>query len=321
MTGLRNSLTLLDDETYVPATTKPSDDPYASGAEFPKTKNYRYTALLETDSVLALNGIRTLDDMREYAKRFYPDGKDLPDTDEGSSLYRFVAYHLLPVMLASNQIVSTVDYVVTHTWMDADWLRENYRDGSFWLEQYLVPLAEQSIITVQAFKWGDQDAQKPVFNDERNCYDAQYTNMAEELNHVVTLDMAHSNLDCQNGVIHALTGMLVYDEDKIGRIMRGKRIRMDFTIFTPELRNNDIISRKTIMCRRGIAKNSTLKRAVRCLPNISGRTCTVSFWATIWRFGGCSMLLLPWDPCRPEVMKYVSAIVWMRPRAALRSFI
>ena len=69
-TGLRNSLTLLDDETYVPATTKPSDDPYASGAEFPKTKNYRYTALLETDSVLALNGIRTLDDMREYAKRF-----------------------------------------------------------------------------------------------------------------------------------------------------------------------------------------------------------------------------------------------------------
>ena len=211
-TGLRNSLTLLDDETYVPATTKPSDDPYASGAEFPKTKNYRYTALLETDSVLALNGIRTLDDMREYAKRFYPDGKDLPDTDEGSSLYRFVAYHLLPVMLASNQIVNTRDYVVTHTWIDADWLRENYRDGSFWLEQYLVPLAEQSIITVQAFKWGDQDAQKPVFNDERNCYDAQYTNMAEELDDVVTLDMAHSNLDCQNGVIHALTGMLVYDE-------------------------------------------------------------------------------------------------------------
>ena len=253
-TGLRNSLTLLDDETYVPATTKPSDDPYASSAEFPKTKNYRYTALLETDSVLALNGIRTLDDMREYAKRFYPDGKDLPDTDEGSSLYRFVAYHLLPVMLASNQIVNTRDYVVTHTWMDADWLRENYRDGSFWLEQYLVPLAEQSIITVQAFKWGDQDAQKPVFNDERNCYDAQYTNMAEELDDVVTLDMAHSNLDCQNGVIHALTGMLVYDEDKIGRIMRGKRIRMDFTIFTPELRNNDIISKKDYYVPQGYCK-------------------------------------------------------------------
>ena len=254
-TGLRNELMLLDDETYVPATSKPADDPYASSANFPKTKNFRYTALLETDSVLALNGIRTLDDMRAYAREYFPDGKDLPDTDERSSLYRFVAYHLLPVMLTSNQIVNTRDYVVTHTWMDQDWLRENYRDGSFWIEQYLVPMAEQTIITVQAFKWGEQDAQKPVFNDERNCYDAQYTNMAEELDDVVTLDLAHSNLDCQNGVIHALTGMLVYDEDKIGRIMRGKRIRMDFTTFTPELRNNDIISNKDYYVPQGYCKN------------------------------------------------------------------
>ncbi|WP_130894175.1 fasciclin domain-containing protein [Paraprevotella xylaniphila] len=254
-TGLRDALTLLDDETYVPATSKPADDPYSGSANFPKTKNYRYTALLETDSVLALNGIRSLEDMRAYARTYFPEGKDLPDTDERSSLYRFVAYHLLPVMLTSNQIVNTRDYVMTHTWIDADWLRENYRDGSFWLEQYLVPMADQTIITVQAFKWGDQDAQKPVFNDERNCYDAKYTNMAEEEDDVVTLDLAHSNLDCQNGVIHALTDMLVYDEDKIGRIMRGKRIRMDFTIFTPELRNNDVISNKDYYVPQGYCKN------------------------------------------------------------------
>lgn len=253
-TGLRDSLTLLDDETYVPATSKPADDPYSSSSNFIKTRNFRYTALLETDSVLALNGIRTLDDMRTYAEQYYPSGKGLPDNNKNSSLYRFVAYHLLPVMLTSNQIVNTRDYVVTHTWMDADWLRENYRDGSFWLEQYLVPLADQTIITVQAFKWGDQDAQKPIFNDERNCYDSKYTNMAEELDDVVTLDLSHSNLDCQNGVIHALTGMLVYDEDKVGRIMRGKRIRMDFTTFTPELRNNDVISNKDYYVPQGYCK-------------------------------------------------------------------
>lgn len=71
---------------------------------------------------------------------------------------------------------------------------------------------------------------------------------------VVTLDMAHSNLDCQNGVIHALTGMLVYDEDKIGRIMRGKRIRMDFTIFTPNCGIMTSFPKKTIMCRRVLQK-------------------------------------------------------------------
>ena len=36
-----------------------------------------------------------------------------------------------------------------------------------------------------------------------------------------------------------VTGMLVYDEDKIGRIMRGKRIRMDFATILPELVSNN----------------------------------------------------------------------------------
>ena len=255
VTGWRDSLMFLDDESYVQNTNIPADEPYPGSASYPKSKLFRYTALLETDSVLALNGIRSLDDMREYARRYYPEGKDLPDHDKRSSLACFVGYHLLPQMLPSNQIVNTRDYTVTQTWVDQEWLRENYRDGTFWLEQYLIPMVENSIITVQAFKWGDQDVQKPVFNDGRNCYDAQYINMAEEIEDVVTLDMAHSNLDCQNGVIHALTGMLVYDEDKVGRIMRGKRIRMDFTTFTPELRNNDVIGKKDYYVPQGYCKN------------------------------------------------------------------
>ena len=192
----------------------------------------------------------------------------MPDDDKRSSLSRFVGYHLLPVMLTSNQIVNTRDLVITQTWMDEDWRRENYRDGRFWLEQYLVPMADESIITVQAFQWGDQPTQKPVFNDERNCYDPKYTNMAEEEEDVVTLDMAHSNLDCQNGVIHALTGMLVYDEDKIGRIMRGKR-----TAWTsPSLRRNSVTTMSSptriIMCRKGIVRISSSRKAVRYLPSI-----------------------------------------------------
>ncbi len=253
-TGWRDSLLLIDDEHYVAPMTKPATDPYSSTAEYPKVKNFRYTALLETDSVLALNGIRTLDDMREYAKRFYPEGADFPDEDKRSSLSLFVGYHLLPTMLTSNQLVNTRNYAFTHTWMDEDWVNDKFRDGKFWLEQYLIPMAEQSVITVQAFTWGSENAQKPIFNDERNCYDPRYTNMAEELDDVVTLDMAHSNLDCQNGVIHALTGILVYDKDKLGHIMRGKRIRMDFATFLPELRNNDIISNKCYYLPEGYCK-------------------------------------------------------------------
>ena len=242
VTGWRDSLLLINDEHYVMPVTKPATDPYSSTAEYPKAKNFRYTALLETDSVLALNGIHSLDDMREYAKRFYPSGAEFPDEDKRSSLSRFVGYHFLPAMFTADQFVNFKDYTFTFTWMDEGWLRENFRDGKFWLEQYLVPMVENSIITVQAFKWGDQAAQRPVFNDDRNCYHPRYTNMVEQEENVLTLDLAHSNLDCQNGIIHGLTGMLVYDEDKMGRIMRGKRIRMDLTTFLPELKANDIIS-------------------------------------------------------------------------------
>lgn len=253
VTGLRDSLLLLDDEDYVPMDAVPPTDTWP--LTYPQTMNYRFTALLETDSLLAVNGIHSLNDMREYAYRYYPEGKDLPDKNPGSSLYRFVAYHFLPQMLTSRQFVNTREYLMEHTWIDASWLAERYRDGSFWLEQYLLPMAQNSIITVQAFKWPGQEAQKPIFNDERNCYDAKYTNMAEEENGVITLDLSQSNLDCQNGVIHSLTGMLVYDQDKLGRIMRGKRVRMDLTTFMPELRNNDIIASGSYYIPQGYCKN------------------------------------------------------------------
>ena len=38
-------------------------------------------------------------------------------------------------------------------WMK-DWLNDKFRDGKFWLEQYLIPMAEQSVITVQALHGG-----------------------------------------------------------------------------------------------------------------------------------------------------------------------
>lgn len=295
-TGLRDSLMLLDDENFVPGTVKPVDDAFSYRTYFPQSKKFRYTALLETDSVLALNNIFTLDDMRDYARSHYPEGKDYPDKDCRSSLYRFVAYHFLPTMLTSNQIVNTREYTVTQEWMDQDWLRQNYRDGSFWLEQYLVPMADQTIITVQAFQWGSQEKQKPVFNDERNVYDPKYTNMAEEVDDVVALDLVHSNLDCQNGVIHALTNMLVFDEDKIGRIMRGKRIRIDFTTFTPELRNNDLMDGKEYYIPQGYCKKFRFEESSSVFAKYVGanrHSCFLGDYLEMWGMADATITIGP----------------------------
>ena len=207
----------------------------ADGNTYPQRRLYGFTALLEPDAVLQANGISTLAQMRQYAEGKYPDGKDKTDTDPESALYRFVAYHLLPYKLTTSQLCPTRDFTVTQTFEDPEWQAETFRDGHFSLDNYLFPMAENTIIQVQKFIWRDQEEQTPVFNDSRNPYAPDWTNFVSEAEGVVTIDMQNSNLDCLNGEVHALTGMLYYDES-----VYHKRLRMDFTSFFPEMWNNDL---------------------------------------------------------------------------------
>ncbi|HET9571829.1 MAG TPA: fasciclin domain-containing protein [Bacteroidales bacterium] len=243
VTGLRDSLLLIEDEKYKQGT-----------AAQPSKREYGYTALLETDSLLALNGITDLAGMSAYAAQHYPGGAGLDFKNPNSSLYRFVAYHLLPVKLTSSQLCPTNDFTVTQTFEKESWQKEHFRDGRFSLDNYWFPMATNTVLNVQIFKWRDKEAQKPVFNDARNPYDARYTNMTEEVAGVVTLDLNNSNLDCLNGVVHTLTGMLVYDET-----IYHKRIRMDFSSFFSELWNNDLLrhSGKSYLVPLKYCKNIT----------------------------------------------------------------
>jgi uncharacterized surface protein with fasciclin (FAS1) repeats len=243
ITGLRDSLLKIEDDSYV----QPTKDS-------PAKKEYGYTALLETDSVLALHNITDVNSMRAYAEKVYPAGKELPDTARLSSLNLFVAYHFLPAKMTSSQLCPTKDFTVTQTFEKEAWQKENFRDGKFSLDNYLFPLAPNTLINVQQFAWRDGDAQKPIFNDKRNPYSPEYTNMVNEVADVNTLDMNHSNLDCLNGVVHALTNMLVYDES-----IYHKRLRMDFSSFFPEMWNNDLLRHESKGYRMplGYCKNIT----------------------------------------------------------------
>ena len=227
-TGLKDSLSKVEDDAYVRPT---------GSTLYPKSRVYGYTALLESDSVLNLNGISSLDDMRRYAEDKYPDGKGLADEDRESSLNKFVSYHLLDRKLTSSQLCPTRDMTVTWTWEDINWLRETFRDGKFRLDNYLFPMASNTVIYVQKFVWRGEAEQTPVFNDSRNPYDAKYVNMNNEESGIVTIDPLNSDQDCLNGIIHSLTGMLYYRED-----VYHHRIRMDFTMFFPEMWNNSLIT-------------------------------------------------------------------------------
>ncbi|MGI6224418.1 MAG: fasciclin domain-containing protein [Prevotella sp.] len=230
-TGLVDSLNKIEDDSYV--------QPSGMESTTPTQRLYGYTALLEPDSVLALNGINSLQDMRNYAEEKYPDGAGKSDTDRESSLHMFVAYHLLPYKLTSSELCPTLDYTVTQTFEDPDWQLATFRDGRFRLDNYLFPMAPNTVIYVQKFVWRDQVEQTPIFNDNRNPYDSKYINMIKEEPNVITIDLGKSNIDCLNGEIHSLTGMLYYREDIFHH-----RLRMDFTGFLPELWNNGVLTKK-----------------------------------------------------------------------------
>lgn len=228
-TGLIDSLSMVEDDSYT--------QPTGLSPSAPSKRIYGYTALLEPNTVLQQNGINSLADMRKYAEEKYPDGKGLPDTDRNSSLNMFVAYHLLPYKLTSSQLCPTRGLTVTRTFYDVAWKTENFRDGKYYLDSYLFPMAPNTLMNVQVFTWGDDGAQAPIFNDARNPYDPQYTNFASECTDAVSIDLDNSNLDCLNGIIHSLTNMLYFRED-----IYHKRLRMDFSLFFPEMWNNDVRS-------------------------------------------------------------------------------
>lgn len=86
-------------------------------------RTQRFTALVETNKVLASKGINSLDDLKAFAKKVYdetyPEDAGLYDNDwhnPKNPLRRFVSYHILPYYAAINDFTiseSGIDYKTT----------------------------------------------------------------------------------------------------------------------------------------------------------------------------------------------------------------
>ena len=78
---------------------------------FPDNRLFKYTVFLVTDSILSdyndnycNGGIHNLEELRQYAYKVYPEGKELPDTSRASSLNMLISYHILPCWLSYDQL-------------------------------------------------------------------------------------------------------------------------------------------------------------------------------------------------------------------------
>lgn len=248
-TGWRDSMLVIDDPTYeVPSGDIPGvgtpDQSSTNYAAWPSGKKYLYTIFAESDSIMALReGITSLDDLREYAKRIYPEGADIEDeTQTENSLHKFIGYHILDVQRSKTKLVINKNFVSTWDWFT--WY-DYICDETYRVNQYFVPMQPNTLLVADNLNTVDKDERSehtiPVLNCPFSPYDPAYSNLAmlDEADGMPIIRVLDDESDqyCQNGVLHGINNMLVYDEKTKAEVFHS-RIRMDFRAFMSEGVNN-----------------------------------------------------------------------------------
>jgi uncharacterized surface protein with fasciclin (FAS1) repeats len=206
-TGLADSLTLYRDETY----EQGAIGGYNHGDIFdtPPAHLYGYTAFVENNSLYAANGINGLDDLKRYAaevyNKMYPEDANRSDiTDRRNSLNRFVAYHLMDRMEAENEFIGPS--------------KEKLILPNFPIYEYREMMAPNTLMEAT------NHSNRLTFN---------------RLKDGTGVHIIRSNIAAENGLIHEIDKILVYDQSVESDVLN-KRIRMDALSMFPELTTNKL---------------------------------------------------------------------------------
>jgi len=210
LTHLEDSVLGVYDMNYHP--------PYPPGQEFVpmpsspgyvrvkpvRVRRFGYTIFAEPDKVFKAAGIQTIEQLVTYASKYY-GAEDMHDyTSRKNPLNKFVSYHLLDRQMSSSDFI----YQGKNTALYAMNQRHEYYETMLHLRLMEIKAGNQ----INTLKDGTF-----VGVDETNC-----------------------NIDGMNGYIHALTDILVYDEEKMINDVLNKRLRIDAYAIPPQLTNNNI---------------------------------------------------------------------------------
>ena len=134
-TGLKDSLELFQDPDYPGVSydstllcfqqTGKNKLKYTTSVEteygtIPEKRHFKFTMFVVPDSILAEDyNIHSLSDLKNYAATVYPEGAGLPDKDRGSSINKFLSYHILPSYLTWDQLnTSQPELIANRKYLD-----------------------------------------------------------------------------------------------------------------------------------------------------------------------------------------------------------
>ncbi len=167
-------------------------------------KRLGYTLFAEPNEVFYAENIRTIEQLTQYAAKYYGN-EDMDDfTSRRNPLNRFVSYHLLDRQMSTNTFVYSGG-CTSPSYM-------NFR-----YEYYETMLKYR----LMAFRAG-------------------YRINTLSDGTAVNVKVAESNISGANGFIHTIDKILVYDEERMENDVLNKRLRFDAYGIPPELTNNNI---------------------------------------------------------------------------------
>lgn len=193
------------------------------------TRYFKYTAFVEPDSIYHRNGIHTIDDLKEYAKKIYdatyPEDAGLYDDDpthRKNPLNRFVSYHLLDRIAGYNQLVGnelTKDCWKT-TLADPEDFYETMCPGT------LMRLAMPS---------GDQQG---IYINRRGLMSRLYDSESRGVKVLSPSESGKTDQNALNGYYHYLDDILTFDVHTRDVIFNC-RMRFDPATLSPDFMNCD----------------------------------------------------------------------------------
>lgn len=255
LTGMDDSLRLYKDESYDMAgkTSDSFDIPVTRQCPYPKTAYFKYSAFVETNEVFAQAGIYDIDDLIEYANKWYgSDYYDVVDLDNYTSrdnpLNRFISYHLIDRQLFN--ATGTGGFIMQgFTCSYSGFNSEINLRAGFDRYDYFATMLPHTLVKVTKPLSNTLLKNDLVLNYAQDAGSRLYnTELANNINVIVlpestvtaTEGMEGYTQSALNGIIHCIDRILIYNEDEMAGNVLNERMRWDFSSLFSELTNNGI---------------------------------------------------------------------------------
>lgn len=216
---------------------------------WPKECKLGFTVFAESNDVMVQNGINSYEELKEYANKVYANAPDWYDymrdkgltvstgtdyTNPFNALNMFVAYHILPMSMAKDQLVFEFKQGVPCT--QTKW---NYVNNGEPYDYYETKLPNTMMKIWQPDPKGTQALYINRYKTNNTLTDEVGTMGSYGMHELLRpgVGIVREDISAFNGYVHPITSMLVYDRE-VPNLVFNERMRFDATTFLPEFINN-----------------------------------------------------------------------------------